>query len=163
MDKIWSPWRSKYVKLTKIKGCIFCQAYKCSQDKKNYVIYKNKSAFVIMNIFPYNNGHLMVAPKNHTGNLMKLKDDEMLEIIRLIKESCRTLKKVLKPRAFNIGLNFGREAGAGIEDHLHFHIVPRWRGDTNFMPVIADTKVIPQSLNELYQILKKEFDEKKTA
>lgn len=129
MDKIWAPWRSEYVKLKKEKGCVFCRAFKSSQDEINYLVYRDKKSFVMLNIFPYNNGHLMVAPVKHTGEIMNLTDEEMLEILRLIKKSYKVLKVVLKPQSFNIGLNLGKDAGAGIENHLHFHIVPRWRGD----------------------------------
>ncbi len=160
MDRIWSPWRSSYVQLKKKKGCIFCQAFKSKQDKKNYLIYRDKKSFVIMNIFPYNNGHLMVVPRRHIAEFSNLTDEESLSCLRLIRKSCKVLKRVLKPHAFNIGLNLGKDAGAGFARHLHFHIVPRWRGDTNCMPVISNTKIIPQSLDELYLRLKKEFEKK---
>jgi ATP adenylyltransferase len=158
MDIIWAPWRHKYVQLKRVKRCIFCHAFKAiAEDEANYLIYREKESLVIMNIFPYNNGHLMVAPRRHIAELSDLTDEEMLSSLRLIKKSYCILKKVLKPHAFNIGLNIGKDAGAGITKHLHFHIVPRWRGDTNCMPVISNAKVIPQALNELYKILKKEF------
>ncbi len=160
MDRIWSPWRSSYVQLKKKKGCISCQAFKSKQDKKNYLIYRDKKSFVIMNIFPYNNGHLMVVPRRHIAEFSNLTDEESLSCLRLIRKSCKVLKRVLKPHAFNIGLNLGKDSGAGFARHLHFHIVPRWRGDTNCMPVISNTKIIPQSLDELYQKLKKEFEKK---
>lgn len=160
MDRIWSPWRSSYVRLKKKKGCIFCQAFKSKQDKKNYLVHRDKKSFVIMNIFPYNNGHLMVVPRRHIAEFSNLTDEESLSCLRLIKKSCKVLKRVLKPHAFNIGLNLGKDAGAGFARHLHFHIIPRWRGDTNCMPVISNTKVMPQSLDELYQKLKKEFEKK---
>ncbi len=148
------------MQLKKKKGCIFCRAYKAKQDKKNYLIYRDKKSFVIMNIFPYNNGHLMVAPRRHIAEFSNLTDEESLSCLRLIKKSCKVLKRALNPHAFNIGLNLGKDAGAGFARHLHFHIVPRWRGDTNCMPVISNTKVIPQSLDKLYQKLKKEFEKK---
>ena len=157
MDKIWAPWRREFVQLKKKKGCIFCQTFKSKNDKENYLIFKSKHSFVMMNIFPYNNGHLMVAPHRHIGEFDKLNDKEMLDCLRLVQKSCRILKKILRPQAFNIGLNIGKEAGAGYAGHLHFHIVPRWRGDTNCMPVISDAKIIPQSLNNLYGQLKKKF------
>ncbi|MFH1856169.1 MAG: HIT domain-containing protein [Candidatus Omnitrophota bacterium] len=157
MERIWAPWRSKYVGLKKQKGCIFCRAAKDKKDAKNYLVFRGEKAFIMLNIFPYNNGHLMIAPMKHTGEITELTDEEMLEIMRLIKKSCKILKKLLKPHAFNVGVNLGRYAGAGVEDHLHFHVVPRWSGDANFMPVVSNTKVIPQSLDELYKKLKKEY------
>jgi ATP adenylyltransferase len=160
MDKIWAPWRSKYVRLKNKKGCLFCRAYKSGKDKANFVVFRDRKSFVMMNIFPYNNGHLMISPVKHAAELSCLSDEEMLSCLRLIEKSCRVLKKVLHPHAFNIGLNLGQDAGAGIVKHLHFHVVPRWRGDTNCMPVISNAKIVPQSLNELYEKLKKEFSKK---
>jgi ATP adenylyltransferase len=154
---IWAPWRMGYILEIKKEGCFLCSAFKSKNFKKNYVLEKNKNAFVIMNIFPYNNGHLMVAPGRHIAEFEQLTEDEILSINILIKKSIIILKKVLKPDGFNIGLNIGKASGAGVESHIHFHIVPRWIGDTNFMPVISNTKVIPQALNDLYKKLRKEF------
>jgi ATP adenylyltransferase len=156
MQRLWAPWRSKYVKSKKEKGCIFCLKPKAKKDKENYIVKRGKHAFVILNIYPYNNGHAMIAPYRHVGELDKLKKEELIEIMELTQEMIRRLKKVLKPHAFNCGFNLGDVAGAGYADHLHIHIVPRWQGDTNFIPVIGDTKVIPQSLNDLYDRLIKQ-------
>ncbi len=156
-DIIWAPWRIGYIVKIKKKGCFLCHSYKSRDDDKNFVVYRGKFSFVVMNIFPYNNGHLMIAPVRHLKDITSLTEEEDREIMELIKKSVKILKKLLKPEGFNIGLNLGKTAGAGLEDHIHFHIVPRWNGDTNFMPVISDTKVIPQSLSELYLELKEEF------
>jgi ATP adenylyltransferase len=154
---IWAPWRMGYILEFKKEGCFLCSAFKSKNLGKNYVIEKNKNAFVIMNIFPYNNGHLMVAPGRHIAEFERLTEEEFLSINLLIKKSIIVLKNVLKPEGFNIGVNIGKVSGAGVEFHIHFHIVPRWTGDTNFMPVISNTKVIPQALDDLYKKLKSEF------
>ena len=153
MDRLWAPWRSKYVKSKKDKGCIFCNKSKENKDKANYIVKRGKYCFAILNIYPYNNGHIMVAPYRHISDLDKLKKDELVEIMELTQELIKKLKKVLKPSAFNCGFNLGEVAGAGYADHLHIHIVPRWQGDTNFIPIIGKTKVIPQSLDDLYKRL----------
>ena len=162
MDKkgiIWAPWRRGYILGIKKNKCFLCESI--NSKKNEYVIYKGRYSFVIMNIFPYNNGHIMIAPIRHLKDLEALREEELDEISQLIKISVKILKKVLKPEGFNIGLNLGKVSGAGLEDHIHIHIVPRWQGDTNFMPVISNTKVIPQSLKELSKILKKEFKNEK--
>jgi len=156
-DIIWAPWRIGYIVKIKKKGCFLCHSYRSKDDDKNFVVYRGKFSFVVMNIFPYNNGHLMIAPIKHLKDITSLTEEEDKEIMELIKKSVKILKKLLNPDGFNIGVNLGKTAGAGLEEHIHFHIVPRWNGDTNFMPVISDTKVIPQSLSELYLELKKEF------
>ncbi len=154
MDRLWAPWRSKYVRSKKDKGCIFCTKPKQKKDKTNYIIKRGKHCFAILNIFPYNNGHVMIAPYRHVSNLDDLKKSELIEIMELTQEIIKKLKKILKPRAFNCGFNLGEVAGAGYADHLHIHIVPRWQGDTNFIPIISNTKVIPQSLDDLYKRIK---------
>jgi len=156
-DIIWAPWRIGYIVKIKKKGCFLCHSYKSRDDDKNFVVYRGKFSFIVMNIFPYNNGHLMIAPIRHLKDIASLTDEEDKEIMELIKKSVKILKKLLTPDGFNIGVNLGKTAGAGLENHIHFHIVPRWNGDTNFMPVISDTKVIPQSLSELYLELTEEF------
>lgn len=153
MKKLWAPWRIGYVQKQN-KGCIFCQASKSRQDKKYYVVYRSKFCFSILNTFPYNNGHIMVAPYRHKGDISDLTNDELMDLIKVLKISQKQLNKVLRPHAYNIGINIGQYAGAGFADHLHVHIVPRWKGDVNFMPVIFDTKVISQSLSQLYKKLK---------
>ena len=151
MNKLWAPWRSVFIKIRKIKGCIFC--IKDKGNKNEFIIRKSGHSFAMLNIYPYNNGHIMVAPFRHIKDLKGLNDDELLDIIKLTRDMQKLLEKKLKPQGFNIGINTGKVAGAGYRDHLHIHIVPRWKGDSNFMPVIADAKVMPQSLKELYNLL----------
>ena len=153
MDKLWAPWRKGYITLKKPKGCIFCEKPKFKDDK-SYIITRSKFSFSMLNIFPYNNGHLMVAPFKHTKDLNKLNDEELLDLLKLLRKSCDLLDKALKPEGYNIGINVGEISGAGYAGHLHIHIVPRWKSDTNFMPVITDTKVIPESLDSVYRKLK---------
>ncbi|MEI6631800.1 MAG: HIT domain-containing protein [bacterium] len=147
MNRLWAPWRIKYVRLKKQQGCIFCGA-------KDYLIFKTRYSFAMLNIFPYNNGHVLVSPKRHVRELSLLKDAEVIDLVKSINKAKEILTKVLRPEGFNIGINLGRVAGAGVIGHLHIHIVPRWRGDTNFMPTLSGTKVISQSLQELHKILK---------
>jgi len=150
--KLWAPWRVNYVQSKQMKGCIFCKA---ARAKSDFVVFRSASCLCMLNIYPYNNGHLMVAPLRHTSDINAFSDRQALELWGCVKKASGLLKKVLKPQGFNIGINISGEAGAGIPGHLHVHIVPRWKGDTNFMPVIFDTKVISQSLHELAKQLKK--------
>jgi ATP adenylyltransferase len=151
MNKLWAPWRNVFIKVKKIKGCIFC--VKGKKDKGLFIIKRSRHSFAMLNIYPYNNGHIMVSPFRHAKDLKALKDEELLDIIKLTRDMQALLEKKLRPHGFNIGINTGKAAGAGYKDHLHIHIVPRWKGDTNFMPVIANTKVMPESLKELYKLL----------
>jgi ATP adenylyltransferase len=154
MDRLWSPWRIKYIKSNKKnKGCIFCRAKKA--NPRDYVIFKTRYSAVMLNIFPYNNGHIMVAPLRHVKDLSLLNETEALDIFRAINKTKGLLEKVMHPQGYNIGINISKIAGAGIAGHIHIHIVPRWVGDTNFMPTLYNTKVISQSLDELYKQLKK--------
>lgn len=153
-EQLWSPWRMEYILNIKKGGCIFCRKLK-EPDAKAYIIQRKPTCFSMLNIFPYNNGHLMVAPKRHISKLESLTKRELTELISLLAESEGLIRKRLKPHGFNIGLNLGRSAGAGVIGHLHFHIVPRWEGDTNFMPVLGNTKVIPQLLEDTYKLLKR--------
>ena len=155
MKKIWAPWRSKFIYERKQKGCIFCNGRDSKSLKKSLVIKKTKHSFSMLNIYPYNNGHIMVSPKRHLSSLEKLSSDEIGDLMELVNESTKTLKKVLKPEGFNIGANIGKVAGAGFPGHVHIHVVPRWTGDTNFMPVLSHTKIISESLEALYDRLKK--------
>ncbi|MFH1457722.1 MAG: HIT domain-containing protein [Candidatus Omnitrophota bacterium] len=152
MDKLWAPWRVKYITGKKSKKCIFCQSAKGQEHHS--LILKTAHALMILNIFPYNNGHLMVAPLKHIRDMAQLKDIEIVDLMRTLSEAKKLLDKVLRPDGYNIGINMSRAAGAGITGHLHIHIVPRWVGDTNFMPVLYNTKIVSQSLGELYKRLK---------
>lgn len=156
IDRMWAPWRLAYVQkptTQKEKGCMFCTKHRSRRDAQNYIIERGKHVFALLNIYPYNNGHLMIAPYRHVSELEELNDDERLEMMKMLSEIKKRLEKLLKPHGFNVGINCGTVAGAGIADHMHMHIVPRWNGDTNFMPVFANVKVIPQSLDALYKAL----------
>ncbi len=156
MKTIWAPWRIEYLTREKDAGCIFCEKPKENRDRENLIIYRGETGFIIMNRYPYSNGHLMAVPYRHTRELGELSDRERLEIMNLTVK-CVEILKALKPDGFNIGMNHGRFAGAGIDDHIHFHIVPRWSGDTNFMPIIGDIKVMPEYLDETYLKLIEKF------
>ena len=158
MKQLWAPWRIKYIRSPKHDGCIFCDFPKEKRDREKLILYRGEHAFVIMNNYPYNPGHVMIAPYRHVGRWEDLNDEELLEIMKLSQLVIKALKRAMNPDGFNMGVNLGRVAGAGIDDHVHLHIVPRWNGDTNFMPVVDDTKVIPESLDETYNELKKEID-----
>lgn len=158
MEQIFAPWRIKYIKSEKHEGCIFCDFPKENKDKEHLILFRGKHCFVIMNTYPYNPGHVMVAPYRHVPSLEDLTDEELLDLMKLVRLMIKTIKTAMNPDGFNVGINLGRVAGAGVEDHVHIHIVPRWNGDTNFMPVLADVKVIPQALEETYEELKKALD-----
>ena len=138
----------------KPEGCILCDKPEQNNDALNYILYRGEKNFIIMNSYPYNPGHLMVAPYRHIANLEELAGEERNEHFEIVGRGIKLLKQVLNPDGFNVGINIGRVAGAGIDDHIHTHIVPRWRGDANFMPVIADIKVIPEALASTYKKLK---------
>ena len=157
MRQIWAPWRIEYIQMEKQEGCILCDKPKQNNDALNYILYRGDKNFIIMNSYPYNPGHLMIAPYRHIANLEELTDEERDEHFEIVSRSIKLLKEVFNPGGFNIGVNIGRVAGAGIDDHIHTHIVPRWRGDTNFMPVMADIKVIPEALAETYKKLAGKF------
>lgn len=162
MKHIFAPWRMKFIKEAKggLKECFFCQYLKESkeQDRKNLVLFRGEKVFLLLNRYPYNHGHLMVAPLRHLGDYTQLTKEESLELMQLSQKVVAALSKVLQAHGFNLGFNLGHAAGAGVADHLHLHILPRWTGDTNFMPAIAKTKVIPQSLLETYDNLLELFD-----
>ena len=157
MEHLWAPWRIEYIKKAKEEGCILCQKPAENNDASNYILYRGDKNFIIMNSYPYNVGHLMIASFRHVANLDELTDEEFVEHFELVRRSVGILKQVFKPDGFNIGMNLGRIAGAGLDKHIHTHIVPRWAGDTNFMPVIADTNVINEALAETYAKLKGKF------
>ena len=157
MEHLWAPWRMEYVKIAKEEGCILCRKPLESNDPANYILHRGRHNFIIMNSYPYNTGHLMVAPNRHVADLEGLTDEELGEHYRLVQHSIVVLKQVLEPEGFNIGMNLGRIAGAGVDKHIHTHIVPRWGGDTNFMPVIANTDVVNEALQETYDKLVDKF------
>lgn len=158
MKNLWAPWRIEYILSEKPSECLFCRVLREDKDKENLILYRGKRVFIIMNRFPYNNGHLMVVPNKHVPSIEYLDDDdELLELNKLVKISIEVLRKVMNPQGFNIGANIGKAAGAGIEEHFHVHIVPRWVGDTNFMPIISNTKIVVEALRETYRKLRKEF------
>ncbi len=163
MDRLWAPWRLSYVANAKpptaSDPCFICAnlAAGCKHDAENLIAERNARSVVVLNRFPYNNGHLLVAPNAHKAELADLAVEEMLEIQQTITRLVGVLRAMMKPDGFNIGLNLGRAAGAGLPGHLHWHIVPRWNGDTNFMPVLTDTRVIVQSLGQFHALLCKEL------
>ena len=150
MRRIWAPWRIEYIRSEKPQECIFCQKQREDRDAENYILFRGRKNLVILNLYPYNPGHIMVAPYRHVCDLQDLTDDEMLEHFNLVRKSTRALKDEYNPQGFNIGLNLGRVAGAGIEDHVHTHVVPRWNGDTNVVTVVSDLRVIPHALDATY-------------
>ena len=154
MDKLWAPWRSKYLYLKKNKACIFCINKDADKDKKRYIISRTEYSFSMLNLYPYNNAHVMIAPYRHLESIGNLSNAEVLDLMALAKRTKNILDKELKPDGYNIGMNIGKVAGAGFAGHLHIHIVPRWTGDTNFMPIIADTKIVSESMDAMYKLLK---------
>jgi ATP adenylyltransferase len=154
MEHLWAPWRIEYLQRSPEAGCILCQKPREDNDEANLILCRGQHSFVILNAFPYNPGHLMVAPYRHIADLQDFSDEEASELFDLIKKSLALLREVMRPVGFNIGVNMGKAAGAGIDRHLHAHIVPRWDGDTNFMPVLSDTKVVSEALSGTYRKLK---------
>lgn len=165
MDNLWAPWRLEYVKAAdeiNEEGCIFCDlpAQEHEKDQENLILHRAKHSFIIMNKYPYNGGHLMVVPYQHTNRFDDLSPDEKLELMDLLQDSIHAFENTFEPHGYNIGLNLGRVAGAGIYEHLHYHIVPRWNGDTNFMPVIGQTKVVSVGFDDTWQALHNQFNKK---
>ena len=157
MKQLWAPWRMEYVKSEKSDECIFCSLPKANEDTKNYILYRGQSAFIIMNIFPYNSAHIMVSPFRHIGCLTAQNAKEIKEMNNLTFRSIEIFRAVINPEGFNVGYNIGKAAGAGYDEHIHCHIVPRWTGDTNFMPVLGETKVHPEHLKTTYKKLLPHF------
>jgi len=157
MDHLWAPWRLSYVTVaSKPKDedpCFICRGLGAAEDRGNLIVLRTPLSVVLLNRYPYNNGHLLVAPRAHKGQLGDLSPDELLETMETLRRMVRVLDQSMQPDGYNIGLNLGRAAGAGLPGHLHWHVVPRWNGDTNFMPVLGDVKVIVQSLDALYEVL----------
>jgi ATP adenylyltransferase len=159
MEQLWAPWRLAYVAKDQSPRegetpCFLCQGLQEGDDRKNLIAWRTPRSVVVLNRFPYNNGHLLVAPRAHKARLDELAPEEHLELMEILQKLVAVLDSLLSPDGYNVGVNLGRSAGAGLPGHLHWHLVPRWDGDTNFMPVLADVKVIAQSLDALYDLLK---------
>jgi ATP adenylyltransferase len=157
MERLWAPWRIAYIRQEKPKGCIFCDKPNEGRDEENLILFRGELNFVIMNAFPYNPGHLMTVPYRHIGKLEDMTDSERNDHYAIVSRTVGVLREATGTDSFNLGMNLGRVAGAGIDDHIHTHIVPRWNGDNNFMPVVADTRVISESITEIYKRLKAKF------
>jgi len=159
MKNLWAPWRMNYILSDqKEEGCIFCPGEDRSKDGERLILYVGSLTVAMMNRFPYNNGHLLVAPVRHVAQMEDLSDEETLDLLRIVRESIGILRKVMQPEGFNVGMNLGCIAGAGMEEHMHFHIVPRWSGDTNFMTVLGEVRVIPEHIKETHRKLKPFFE-----
>jgi len=153
VNHLWAPWRLQYIKAARTEGCVFCSLPRQGRDRELGILYQGQRAFVILNAYPYNSGHLMVVPFRHVAQPSDLDDAEALELFTLVTAATQAVTETYRPEGFNVGMNLGRAAGAGIDDHLHMHVVPRWLGDTNFMPVIGDVKVLPEDLTATYDRL----------
>ncbi|MEL9908975.1 MAG: HIT domain-containing protein [Desulfurococcus sp.] len=163
MRILWNPWRYEYIKRfnsgeKEVGECLFCRL-KSMNDDEALIVYRGVYSFIVLNAYPYNSGHVMIAPYDHVGSLEDLPDEALLEMVKLVKLSMKIIRKAFNPDGFNIGVNIGRVAGAGVPGHIHIHVVPRWVGDTNFMGVIAGVKTLPISLQETYSILRKTLNE----
>ncbi len=158
MERLWTPWRRQYVSEDKTKGCFLCDKAREDNDRENFVLYRSSHCYALLNTFPYNAGHVMVAPYAHTGDFPALDPETGLDMWTVTQQVTNVLKMEYGPEGFNLGLNLGKAGGAGVVDHLHMHIVPRWVGDTNFMPLVGGTKVLPETLPETYARLRPHFD-----
>lgn len=158
MDRLWAPWRTTYI--TKVianqhRACVFCRIINDKRDAKHFIFIRGKFVYAVLNIYPYSNGHCLIIPNRHVNDISKMTKEELSEMMDLLLQTKSRLEKAIKPHGFNVGFNLGRDAGAGLPGHVHMHIVPRWKGDHNFMPVTAKTKVISQSLDDIYKGLVK--------
>lgn len=158
MDRLWATWRMGYITGEKESGCVFCRIVSDDRDEENLVLHRGAHCFAVMNLYPYNNGHIMVIPYSHISDLSLLKDEECSELMKTVRFFSKIIKKAINPEGMNIGMNIGRSGGAGIADHLHIHIVPRWTGDSNFMPIIGETRVISEHIKETYGKLRKAME-----
>lgn len=160
LARLWAPWRMEYIKASASKDpgpCFLCDLPRLKQDRENLILHRGRKGFVILNRFPYNNGHLLVAPYRHVAGMEDLKDAEVTEIWRLADRARGVLDGEMQPQGYNLGINLGRAAGAGLPGHIHLHLVPRWNGDTNFMPILGDTKVLPLTLLQTWDLLARKF------
>ena len=166
MERLFSPWRSQYIASFKREQkhgdeCLFCAVTASRKDVRNLVLHRGKTCFVMMNLYPYNSGHIMVVPYRHTSELGDLSKLEHSEVMTLLARMMKVMKPLMHPHGFNIGANLGRAAGAGIDQHIHFHLVPRWNGDTNFMPTLAETKLVSEDIDRTYGKLRKALNKKR--
>jgi ATP adenylyltransferase len=158
MDYLWTPWRYQYIaSLKNPSRCVFCLETSGEYDERDFVVFRGRSSFVILNIFPYTTGHLLVAPYAHTADLQKSSPEESAEMLELVKRCQYALEQTYQPDGFNVGMNLGRCAGAGVEHHLHMHVVPRWIGDSNFMTIVGETRVLPETLETTFSKLRPHF------
>lgn len=153
MQPLWAPWRLQYILAKKGPECIFCEMQRDNRDRENLILFRSSKNYVILNLYPYNNGHLMIVPYRHVFSITELSDHESLDLMKMTQHSVNCLKEAFMPDGFNIGLNIGKVAGAGIEEHLHIHIIPRWVGDTHFMAVLSEVRVIPEHVMSTYDRL----------
>jgi len=158
MERLWSPWRLAYVTGSRSSGCVFCEAVSADAGGESLVLARGRVSYVILNLYPYNNGHLMVVPNRHVGSFADATPDELTELMRFTRDSEIALNEAYQPQGINVGVNIGRAAGAGILEHVHIHLVPRWIGDTNFMPVIGSVRVLPEDLGDSAKRLRPVFD-----
>lgn len=161
MEHIWSPWRYKYIATadsSSERGCVFCSAVEKASDREYFIAYRGQLNFVILNLYPYTSGHLMIVPYEHTASLAQVSSDTTTEMMELAKSAQRALEAEYRPEGFNVGMNLGKSAGAGVAEHLHLHVVPRWTGDANFVSVVGETRVLPEELAATYDRLKKHFN-----
>jgi ATP adenylyltransferase len=158
-ERLWTPWRMAYIRKGEDKpdGCVFCELLAQGDDRANHILGRGERVFAILNAFPYNPGHLMVMPFRHVGEYADLTTDELSEMMAMTGTAIRALRDESGPHGFNLGMNLGQVAGAGVADHVHLHLVPRWGGDTNFMPIVGQTKVLPELLDETYEKLRPHF------
>lgn len=162
-ERLWAPWRLRYIERKDgPPGCFFVELPKQDDDRGNLILFRGETAFVMLNAFPYTNGHLMIAPYRHTADIEGMSDPELLEINRLVARACGWIRKTYGPDGFNVGVNLGAAAGAGVPDHVHWHVVPRWSGDTNFMTTVGDVRVMPEDLTATYDRLRRTIEEEAT-
>jgi ATP adenylyltransferase len=160
METLWAPWRMAYIapKTATPPGCIFCTQPAALRDEEYHILYRGERCYMMLNLYPYSNGHLMIAPYQHVNSIEKLDAGTLAELMAQAKLALRALRLAMHPDGFNMGINEGKVAGAGYDEHMHFHVVPRWNGDTNFMPVLADVKVMPEHLDVVYQQVKQAIE-----
>ncbi|HVC33644.1 MAG TPA: HIT domain-containing protein [Chloroflexota bacterium] len=157
MDRLWTPWRMAFVQGEKPRACIFCTLPKQNRDRENYILHRGRHNFIILNAYPYTSGHLMVVPFAHVSTIEDLEPPVTAEMMELAKRALAALRRAERPEAFNVGVNIGKAAGAGIADHVHLHVVPRWTGDNNFMPVVGNARLLPETLASTYDKLRTEL------